>query len=79
MGATFRGMMWMNGKPFIESVVMMFDFWLWRAIGGSLMFISHLVFAWNFYKMTRQTVPEIDVKTEAHRILEQEISTHQPV
>ncbi len=79
VGATFRGMMWMNGKPFIESVAMMFDFWLWRAIGGSLMFISHLVFAWNFYKMTRKTVPEIDVKTEAHRILEQEISTNQPV
>ena len=29
IGATLRGMMWMEGKPFIDSVVMMFDYWLW--------------------------------------------------
>ncbi|WP_300567153.1 cbb3-type cytochrome c oxidase subunit I [Flavobacterium sp.] len=70
IGATLRGLMWMDGKPFIDSVVMMFDYWLWRAIGGSLMFISHLVFAYNFYKMTVKEVAEVDVKEEAFRILE---------
>ena len=70
VGATLRGLMWMEGKPFIDSVVLMFDYWLWRAIGGSLMFISHLVFAFNFYKMTIKEVPEIDVKEEAFKILE---------
>ncbi len=70
VGATLRGLMWMEGKPFIDSVVLMFDYWLWRAIGGSLMFISHLVFAYNFYKMTIKEVPEIDVKEEAFKILE---------
>ncbi len=70
VGATLRGLMWMDGKPFIDSVVLMFDYWLWRAIGGSLMFISHLVFAFNFYKMTVKEVVEIDVKEEAFKILE---------
>ncbi|WP_310556930.1 cbb3-type cytochrome c oxidase subunit I [Flavobacterium sp.] len=70
VGATLRGLMWMEGKPFIDSVVLMFDYWLWRAIGGSLMFISHLVFAFNFYKMTMKEVVEIDVKEEAFKILQ---------
>jgi cytochrome c oxidase cbb3-type subunit 1 len=29
----------------------MAPFWLWRAIGGTLMWLSHLLFAYNFYKM----------------------------
>ena len=52
VGATLRGLMWMEGAPFIDSVVMMFDWWLWRAIGGSLMFLSHLIFMYNFYQIT---------------------------
>ena len=72
IGATLRGLMWMEGKPFIDSVVLMFDFWVWRAIGGSLMFISHLIFAYNFYRMTVKEVESVDVKEEAFRILEQQ-------
>ncbi|MFN0048932.1 MAG: cbb3-type cytochrome c oxidase subunit I [Cytophagales bacterium] len=68
-GATLRGLMWMEGKPFIESVVLMFEYWLWRAIGGSLMFVSHLVFLYNFYKMTAKEVEEVDIKEEAFRLL----------
>jgi len=52
-GATLKGLMWMDGKPFIESVVLMKPFWLWRAIGGSLMWLSHWVFAYNFYIMVK--------------------------
>lgn len=57
-GGTLRGLQWMEGKPFIDSVVMMFPYWLWRAIGGSLMWASHLIFAFNMYKMIayRKTV-----------------------
>lgn len=51
IGGTLRGLLWMEGKPFIESVVLMAPYWLWRAIGGSLMWLSHLVFAYNFYRM----------------------------
>lgn len=50
-GSTLRGVMWMEGKPFIDSVVFMAPFWLWRAIGGSLMWLSHLFFAYNLYRM----------------------------
>lgn len=52
-GSTLRGMMWIEGKPFIESVSFMAPYWLWRAIGGSLMWLSHLFFAYNIYKMFR--------------------------
>jgi cytochrome c oxidase cbb3-type subunit 1 len=51
IGGTWRGMHWMAGKPFIESVVLMAPYWLWRAIGGTLMWISHVLFAFNFYRM----------------------------
>ena len=51
IGGTLKGMMWMDGKPFIDSVVLMAPYWLWRAIGGTLMWASHLIFAYNMYKM----------------------------
>src|SRR3546814_5480761 len=50
-GGTLKGLSWINGDPFIESVTLMMPFWVWRAIGGTMMFISHLVFAWNIYTM----------------------------
>ncbi|WP_374950105.1 cbb3-type cytochrome c oxidase subunit I [Mucilaginibacter sp.] len=52
IGGTLKGMNWVAGKPFIDSVTMMAPYWLWRAIGGSLMWGSHLIFAWNMYAMT---------------------------
>lgn len=52
-GSTLKGLSWLEGKPFIDSVVLMAPYWLWRAIGGSLMWLSHLLFAYNLYKMFR--------------------------
>jgi cytochrome c oxidase cbb3-type subunit 1 len=72
IGGTLKGMMWMEQKPFIDSVVVMFDYWVWRAIGGSLMFLSHLFFAYNFFKMVNHEVVEIDVEKEAYKILASE-------
>ncbi|WP_118195863.1 cbb3-type cytochrome c oxidase subunit I [Albibacterium indicum] len=69
IGGTMRGLSWMEGKPFIDSVVMMAPHWLWRAIGGSLMWISHLVFAYNLYRMWLSR-SEVDVKDLALRELE---------
>lgn len=63
VGGTLKGLSWMNGDPFIESVEMMAPYWLWRAIGGSLMWLSHLVFAYNVYKMIRP-VTELDLNEE---------------
>jgi cytochrome c oxidase cbb3-type subunit 1 len=51
IGGTLKGMTWIEGKPFIDSVVLMAPYWLWRAIGGSLMWASHLIFAYNLYYM----------------------------
>ncbi|WP_412850530.1 cbb3-type cytochrome c oxidase subunit I [Chryseobacterium sp. PMSZPI] len=51
IGATEKGVSWMDKKPFIQGVITMIPFWLWRAIGGTMMWISHIVFAYNFYRM----------------------------
>ncbi len=64
IGGTMRGVMWMNGKPFIDSVTTMAPYWLWRAIGGTLMWISHLVFAYNMYRMIRPS-KTININEEA--------------
>lgn len=53
IGGTLRGMSWIDGEPFIKSVILMQPYWVWRAVGGSLMFVSHLVFAYNFIVMVR--------------------------
>lgn len=52
-GGTYKGLSWIEGNAFIESVILMKPYWVWRAIGGSLMFASHLVFAYNFYYMVK--------------------------
>ncbi|HEX7387646.1 MAG TPA: cbb3-type cytochrome c oxidase subunit I [Castellaniella sp.] len=57
IGGTIQGLDWVAGKPFIDSVVDMAPFWLWRTVGGVLMFVSHLVFAWNVWDMTYRRAP----------------------
>lgn len=66
IGGTLKGMMWMDGKSLIDTVEMMAPFWLWRAIGGTMMWISHLLFAYNFYRMVA-TKATPDVKMMAMR------------
>ncbi len=51
IGGTVQGLSWMSGSPFIESVKAMASFWLWRAVGGTLMFLSHVIFAFNMWSM----------------------------
>jgi len=71
-GSTLKGQMWIEGKPFIESVVHMAPHWLWRAIGGSLMWISHIFFAYNLYKMM-PVVKVTDVNEKAIDILQAQV------
>jgi cytochrome c oxidase cbb3-type subunit 1 len=52
IGGTIQGLDWERGLPFIQSVVDMQSFYVWRGVGGVLMFLSHLVFAWNVWAMT---------------------------
>ena len=54
-GGTLKGLSWVEGNAFIESVVLMQPYWMWRAVGGSLMFVSHLIFAYNFYYMAKKS------------------------
>jgi cytochrome c oxidase cbb3-type subunit 1 len=64
IGGTMKGILWMDGKPFMDSVTMMAPYWLWRAIGGTMMWISHLLFAWNYYQMIK-TPKTFEVKEMA--------------
>jgi len=52
IGGTIQGLDWIRGLPFIQSVVAMQPFYVWRGIGGLMMFLSHFVFAWNVWRMT---------------------------
>lgn len=81
IGGTLRGLSWVEGKAFVDSVVLMAPYWLWRAIGGSMMWISHLILAYNLYKMvfTKQL---IEIKERALQILEERLqlkSLNQPL
>lgn len=69
IGSTEKGLLWMDNKPFIQGVISMAPYWLWRAIGGTMMWISHFVFAYNFYKMVNKK-PEIFIPTTPAEILE---------
>jgi cytochrome c oxidase cbb3-type subunit I len=51
IGGTLQGMSWNEGKPFSDSVVLMVPYWIWRAVGGTLMFSSHLLFGLNLWRM----------------------------
>ncbi len=53
IGSTEKGLMWMNKEPFINSVIQSVPYWVYRAVGGTLMWLSHLVFAYNFYRMLK--------------------------
>lgn len=57
IGGTLQGLSWARGAPFIESVQLMAPYWVWRAVGGTLMFASHVLFAYNVWRM----LPRVDV------------------
>jgi cytochrome c oxidase cbb3-type subunit 1 len=51
IGSTLKGLSWMDGKPFVEGLDIMAPYWVWRAIGGTLMWLSHFAFAYNVFDM----------------------------
>jgi cytochrome c oxidase cbb3-type subunit 1 len=48
-----QGTSWASGSPFIASVQAASPYWAFRAVAGSMMFVSHLIFAYNVYVMVR--------------------------
>jgi cytochrome c oxidase cbb3-type subunit I len=65
IAGTIQGLTWAAGDPFIASVEAAQPLWLGRAIGGSMMFLSHIVFAYNVWKMTRAAAPLVERKAVA--------------
>jgi cytochrome c oxidase cbb3-type subunit 1 len=53
IGGTVQGLDWESGKPFIQSVVDIKPYWVWRGVGGSMMFLSHVVFGYNVWRIIR--------------------------
>jgi cytochrome c oxidase cbb3-type subunit 1 len=51
IGGTIQGLDWIHGLPFIQSVIDMQGYYVWRGVGGLLMFLSHTVFGWNVWRM----------------------------
>lgn len=52
VGGTLQGLTWASGDPFIASVDAVAPYWVARAVAGSMMFLAHLMFAYNVWKMT---------------------------
>ena len=52
IAGTLQGIHWAQGDPFITSVESATPFWVARAVAGTMMFLGHLLFAYNVYVMT---------------------------
>ncbi len=52
VAGTVQGLTWASGNPFIASVDAAAPYWAGRAVSGTLMFLAHLLFAYNVYVMT---------------------------
>lgn len=52
IGGTIQGLNWAAGDPFISSVESAAPYWVARAVGGTMMFAAHILFAYNVYLMT---------------------------
>jgi len=59
-----QGLGWASGAAFIDSVTAIAPWYLLRAIGGSLMATSHVVFAWNLWCMRPQPMRVPSVATQ---------------
>jgi cytochrome c oxidase cbb3-type subunit I len=68
VGGSMQGRNWIAGNPYIHSVTDMMPYWLWRAVGGTLMLVSHVVFAYNVWAMrprASKAIPAAAPKGEA--------------
>ncbi len=68
IGGTMQGQSWIDELPFIHSVELMLPFWIWRAIGGSFMFVSHIIFVYNLFKMRPAAVVIKKVKLAGEQV-----------
>jgi cytochrome c oxidase cbb3-type subunit I len=61
IGGLLQGMSWAEGEPFIDSVALSRPWYALRALGGGLMTLGHLVFAWNLWLLRprAETAPSL--------------------
>lgn len=52
VAGTLQGLTWAAGDPFIASVDAASPYWVARAVAGSMMFLAHVIFAYNVWVMT---------------------------
>ena len=52
VAGTVQGLAWAAGNPFIASVDAAAPYWVGRAVAGTLMFLAHVIFAYNVVLMT---------------------------
>ncbi len=52
VAGTLQGLTWAAGDPFIASVDAAAPYWVARAVAGTMMFLAHIIFAYNVYLMT---------------------------
>jgi cytochrome c oxidase cbb3-type subunit 1 len=52
IAGTLQGLTWAAGNPFIASVDAAAPYWVARAVAGTMMFLSHVIFAYNVWVMT---------------------------
>lgn len=52
IAGTEQGLRWAGGDPFIASVEAADPYWVARAVAGTMMFLAHIIFAYNVYLMT---------------------------
>lgn len=52
IAGTLQGLTWAGGNPFIASVDAAAPYWVARAVAGTMMFLAHIVFAYNVWMMT---------------------------
>lgn len=51
IGGHGKGMGWMGGDSFIDTLRRMAPYWVWRSVGGTFMTLGHVAFAINLWTM----------------------------
>ena len=50
-GGGAQGSSWIDGVPFVRGMQNAAPYWVWRSVGGTLMMLAHVVFAFNVWAM----------------------------
>ncbi|GAE44546.1 cytochrome c oxidase subunit CcoN [Mesobacillus boroniphilus JCM 21738] len=60
-----QGFAWIEGVPFLQTVLMMEPYVQGRAIGGTMMYVAQFFLAWNMYKTIK--LAKLEKKQQAQQ------------